>query len=59
MWSFSVVIIQGGATAAIVIVVISFIELLVCKEGLYLLCILFLVYYNGQLKFVNKGSKIV
>jgi len=42
-----------------VIVIISSIELLVCKESLYLLRMLFLVCYNRQLKFINKGSKVI
>jgi len=44
---------------AVVIVIISFIELSVYKEGLCLLRILFLICCNRQLKFVNKGSKVV
>ena len=59
MWSFSVAVIQGGIIAAIVIIIISFIKLSVYKKGLYFLYILFLIYYNRQLKFINKGFKVV
>ena len=51
--------IRGGAVAAVVIVIISFMKLLVCKEGLCLLHMLFLIYYNEQLKFINKGFKVI
>ena len=46
-------------TIITVIVIISFIELLVRKKSLYFLHILFLIYYNKQLKFINKGSKVI
>jgi len=46
-------------TVVMVIVIISSIELLVRKESLYLLRMLFLVCYNGQLKFINKGFKVI
>jgi hypothetical protein len=57
------VIVRWGVTAVItvvaVIVVISSIELSVRKESLCLLYMLFLICYNRQLQFVNKGSKVV
>jgi len=43
----------------IVIVITSSMELSVCKESLYLLCMLFLICCNKQLKSVNKGSKVI
>jgi len=46
-------------TVVTVVVIISSIELLVHKESLYLLRILFLICYNRQLKFINKGSKVI
>ena len=59
MWSLLVAVIQGGTTAAAIIVVISFIKLLVCKKDLYFFRILFPICYNRQLKFINKGFKII
>ena len=59
IWSLSVAVVQGVAAVAIIIVIISFIKLLVYKEGLCFLYMLFLIYYNRRLKFINKGSKIV
>jgi len=46
-------------TVVIVIVVVSSIESLVYKKSLCLLRILFLVCYNRQLKFINKGFKVI
>jgi len=46
-------------TVITVVVIISFIELLVRKESLYLFYMLFLIYYNRRLKFINKGSKVI
>ena len=62
MWFLSVAVIRGVAivtTVIIVVVILSFMELLVCKKSLYFLSLLFLIYYNGRLKFVNKGFKVI
>ena len=45
--------------AVSVVVVVSSIELLVCKESLCLLCMLLLIYCDGRLKFVDKSFKAV
>ena len=56
-----ILVVQGVAVVATVntVIVVSFMESSVRKKNLCLFCMLFLIYCNRRLKFINKGFKII